>query len=201
MSNTVVQTENKGSTLIVAESFVSEITIATGSTTEIIYTCDSETHVEIVASDVVIENEPVIVEVIHSTSSITEVSSPTIVFPPESSSTKISKIAAVNLNAYKIITTDSTGKAIYGDSGNLDHKGKILGVSLNSALTGSNINIITFGSITNTGWSFTPEQSLYVGLNGEISTIQVGLFSQYLGYAVTPTEIFIRLGKTIVRAY
>jgi len=103
------------------------------------------------------------------------------------------------INAYKVVTTGADGRVIYGDAGTVEHQGRIIGVAINSASIGGNVAIADSGIVTNPSWTWTPGAVLYVGLSGNITTQQVGVFSQNLGYARTATEIFIRLGRSVVR--
>ena len=60
---------------------------------------------------------------------------------------------------------------------------------------------VTFGSITNVSWTWTPEQSLYLGSNGDIvatSTVNGAAFSIKIGYAISATKAFIKIGTPIV---
>ena len=53
----------------------------------------------------------------------------------------------------------------------------------------------------NNSWSWTPEQSLFLGNNGQIvttSTIDGAAFSLKIGYAVTPTQVFVKIGTPII---
>lgn len=100
------------------------------------------------------------------------------------------------LLAFKLVTTDADGDAVYASAAELGHGGRVLGVSLRAGLS---VQVRTAGVVRNPGWSWEPQAPLFVGLEGEITTQQVGRFSQAIGYARTPTEIFVRLGRAILR--
>ena len=92
-------------------------------------------------------------------------------------------------------TTASNGETILASALQLTQVDKILGVLNNSGQT------ITFGSITNASWTWTPEQSLYLGDNGNIvttSTIDGATFSLKIGYAISSTKAFIKIGTPVV---
>lgn len=110
------------------------------------------------------------------------------------------KIAGQELNAYKILTTNALGRAIYASADNLAHVGKIIGISQTSANTGGIVIVQEDAEITNAGWNFAVGALLYLGLNGDIVTNQIGLFSNAIGYAVTSNTIKIRIGRSIIRA-
>lgn len=108
--------------------------------------------------------------------------------------------AAGSIIAYKTVTTDADGFVIYGDAGTTAHWSSILGIALNSASAGGHVAIAQQGLVTNAGWNWTVGDTLFVGLNGDITTQQVGVFSQTIGYALSATQIFLRLGRAIVRS-
>jgi len=97
--------------------------------------------------------------------------------------------------AYKVVALDSTANTVLASALDLTQIDKILGVLDNSGET------VTFGSITNSSWTWTPEQSLYLGGNGDVvttSTINGAVFSLKLGYAISATKAFIKIGTPIV---
>lgn len=121
---------------------------------------------------------------------------------PETSSpnSSLSFNSAETILAYKLITTNIDGLAIYASSDNFSSINKIIGVSKNSATVGGLVYVETSGLLTNTGWNWVPGQLLYLGLNGDItSSTNTGIFSNNIGYAVTSDSIFINIGRSIVR--
>ena len=113
---------------------------------------------------------------------------------------QLTRLAAENIIAYKLVTTDDSGQAIYLSAADTDHVGSTVGIATISALAGNSVTIQESGLVTNAGWMWTPKSLLYVGLDGDITTAQTGVFSQYVGYAVSATEILIRFGRPVRRA-
>jgi len=111
----------------------------------------------------------------------------------------INFIAASSIIAFKLITTDETGKAVYADANNLSHVHSVFGVAATSAATGNNIIVKRSGIITNTGWTWTAKQFLYLGLNGDITPSQVGLICVSIGYAINATEILLNIQTGTIR--
>ena len=96
---------------------------------------------------------------------------------------------------YKVVALDSTANTVLASALDITQVDKILGVLDSSGET------VTFGSITNVSWTWTPEQSLYLGSNGDVvttSTINGAAFSLKLGYAISATKAFIKIGTPIV---
>lgn len=97
--------------------------------------------------------------------------------------------------AYKVVALNVSANTVLASALDLTQVDKVLGVLDNSGET------VTFGSITNVSWAWTPEQSLYLGSNGDIvttSTVNGAAFSLRLGYAISATKAFIKIGTPIV---
>ena len=100
-----------------------------------------------------------------------------------------------NAITYKMVALNVNGETILASALQLGQIDRILGVLNNSGQT------VTFGSITNPSWNWTPEQSLYLGDNGNIvttSTIDGAAFSLKIGYAISSTKAFIKIGTPVV---
>ena len=108
---------------------------------------------------------------------------------------------AVDIIAYKAVTTNSSGELIYCDAATSAHYFKTCGITETSALTGANANVRYDGLLKNDGWSFTPELPVFLGLNGSITQdSEIGVFYLQLGYARTANEIYIDIKQPIMRA-
>ena len=100
-----------------------------------------------------------------------------------------------NATQYKLVALNANGETILASSLDISQVDKILGVLDDESET------VTFGSITNPIWTWTPEQSLYLGSNGAIvttSTINGAAFSLKIGYAISSTKAFIKIGTPVV---
>ena len=100
-----------------------------------------------------------------------------------------------NASSYRMVALNANGETILASALQSTQVDKILGVLNNSGQT------VTFGSITNPSWTWTPEQSLYLGDNGNIvttSTINGATFSLKIGYAISSTKAFIKIGTPVV---
>lgn len=108
--------------------------------------------------------------------------------------------AGTSILAYKAVTTDADGRLGYASSSTPEHMDQVLGLSVQAGLEGAQVQVKTFGQITNTGWNWTPGQPLFLGLNGEITANpNTGVFCLAIGYAQTQHQIFIRIGRGIMR--
>jgi hypothetical protein len=96
---------------------------------------------------------------------------------------------------YKIVALDPNAQTVLATSLEISQIDRVLGVLDNTGET------VTFGAITNPSWTWTPEQSLYLGSNGTIvttSTIDGAAFSLKIGYAISSTKAFIKIGTPVV---
>jgi len=97
--------------------------------------------------------------------------------------------------AYKVVALNVSANTVLASSLDIAQVDKVLGVLDVSGET------VTFGSITNVSWTWTPEQSLYLGSNGDIvttSTVNGATFSIKIGYAISATKAFIKIGTPVV---
>lgn len=100
-----------------------------------------------------------------------------------------------NATQYKIVALNVSGQTVLATSLEIGQIDRVLGVLDNAGET------VTFGAITNPSWTWTPEQSLYLGSNGTIattSTIDGAAFSLKIGYAISSTKAFIKIGTPVV---
>jgi hypothetical protein len=96
---------------------------------------------------------------------------------------------------YKIVALNANAQTVLATSLEIAQIDRVLGVLDNVGET------VTFGAITNPSWTWTPEQSLYLGSNGTIvttSTIDGAAFSLKIGYAISSTKAFIKIGTPVV---
>jgi hypothetical protein len=111
-----------------------------------------------------------------------------------------SLVAGSALLAFYGVLSDEAGLAQYASAGVRTHAGRLVGFTAHAAVAGSAVRVVSGGVLKNDGWSWTPGQLLYLGLDGQITTSQVGVFSQRIGHARSTTEIWIDIQNVIVRA-
>ncbi len=79
--------------------------------------------------------------------------------------------AGENISALRILTTDSNGLAIYADPLNADHVRKLLGMSTSAGLINEPVVIRLEGKYQDSGWSWDPNEKLYLGANGTLTQV------------------------------
>lgn len=100
-----------------------------------------------------------------------------------------------NATSNKVVALNSNTETILATTKNLSYIDKIVGVF------DANNRTVALGSIEYNGWNWTPEQSLFLGDNGDIvttSTIDGAVFSLKIGYAISPTKIFVKIGTPVI---
>ena len=102
-----------------------------------------------------------------------------------------------NLNGseHKLVVLNDSAQTIPATVLDVNHSSRVVGI------LDANDEVVTFGAITNPSWTWTPEQSLYLGSNGDIvttSTIDGATFSLKIGYAISATKAFIKIGTPVV---
>lgn len=103
-----------------------------------------------------------------------------------------SGIAGQDIQAFRVVTTDSLGQVIYADGGNPNHFDQVLGVSLESVASGQAIDFILQGELVNENWSFTPGEAVFLGLGGTITHNESYV---QIGYAITDKRISVRVDR------
>lgn len=97
--------------------------------------------------------------------------------------------------AYRVVTLDSGANTIHASATTLVHANRVVGVRSN------NNDNIAFGELSNPSWSWTPGQNLYLGEDGAIvttSTVDGAAFSLQIGYAISSTLIFVKIGTPVI---
>jgi hypothetical protein len=111
-----------------------------------------------------------------------------------------SLVAGPALLAFHGVLTDEAGLADYASAGVRDHAGRLVGFTAHAALPGGPVRVVHAGALKNDGWNWTPGALLFLGLDGQITSSQVGVFSQRIGHARSATEVWIDIQNVIVRA-
>ena len=111
------------------------------------------------------------------------------------------KVAPFAIGGQRILV-GIAGSIAYASNANLSHAGKVIGISVNAATTGQLVDIHESGEITDSSWTWTIDQPVYLGTNGLMTQTPPAtgsaLFLQVLGFAVLTTKVFFRPFQPIV---
>lgn len=118
--------------------------------------------------------------------------------PGPAGSVYMSYVAGMTLSGHKAATVNSAGLAVYVDSDTPADAGKVLGITMNAALTGAAVNVQATGEVDEVSWSWTPGLPVYVGPAGALTqTPPVNGFIQAVGMAVSPTKLAVGIRPAI----
>ena len=108
-------------------------------------------------------------------------------------------LASVAIGGHRAVINTVAGVA-YADASDPTHIARVVGVTTASAAGGSPITFQSSGKITEPSWAWTPDADIFVGLNGLLTQSIPGaaVFAQRLGFALSPTEMWVELGEPIV---
>lgn len=118
---------------------------------------------------------------------------------PAGTSTSPSYTTAAALSGHQVIALNSSGLAIYASADDLSMAFRVVGISHNAASSGASITVQDRDVMTHGGWSWTPGQVIYLGLNGVLSsTVPVSAtFILVMGKALSATSILVGIQPPI----
>lgn len=103
---------------------------------------------------------------------------------------------SVPVGGHRIIVGLSTGYEL-ADNTNLDHFGKVLGITTSATNGVNSTNLITGNYLTEQSWSFALG-NIFVGTNGMLTqTVPTVGFIQQIATAISPTEIIVNIKPPI----
>lgn len=107
--------------------------------------------------------------------------------------------AGAILGGLRVVLSGASG-AVHASADNADHAARVIGITLGAATTGNPVTVQATGRITELSWTWTPDDDIYLGLNGVLTqTIPpTAAFAQRVGYAVTPTSMWVDITEPVV---
>lgn len=107
--------------------------------------------------------------------------------------------ASTAIGGHRAIINTAAGVA-YADASDPTHIARVVGVTTSAAASGAIVSFQASGNITEPSWTWTPDGDIYLGLNGLLTQSIPGTaaFAQRLGFALSPTEMWVELGEPIV---
>lgn len=109
----------------------------------------------------------------------------------------IKKIASENISALKLVYADVLNCYLADNSDEI--KASIVGVALNGAIIGQEVEILTGGELKDIFFTFALNEKLFLGLSGEITNIPpTNGFSVCIGHGLGSGAIFINIESEIV---
>ena len=96
---------------------------------------------------------------------------------------------------YKFVTLNSNAQTVLASAADISVADRVLGA------LDENGETVTSGLIENAAWTWTPGQSLYLGIDGNVvttSTVDGAAFSLKVGYAISATQMFVKIGTPVI---
>jgi len=111
----------------------------------------------------------------------------------------ITKIASVDLGGQRVVVNDGAYNVTYADASNLLEMHNVLGLTQGAAALGAEVVVLKSGEITEGSWSWTPDNYVYLGLNGLLTqTVPTSGFLLVIGTAIAPTVLNVNIGAPIL---
>lgn len=104
------------------------------------------------------------------------------------------KRAGEAMSAFRVVVSSGDEEVLLASNTVAAHATKVLGITEASASNGSDVSVRRFGPLTSATWSWTPDQLLFVGVNGQLTHTPPSapaVFSQAVAVAVSETSIYI----------
>lgn len=106
--------------------------------------------------------------------------------------------AAHTISALKLVTTDpNSGNITFADP-STDSQSQVMGITLNAASGGNPVQVLTFGELEDSSFTFPIDSDLYLDINGNITTaIPSGNFHVKVGRVLDIGKILINIEEKI----
>jgi hypothetical protein len=108
-------------------------------------------------------------------------------------------LAAEAIGGHRVVVGSGFNGVLHADANDEVHFGKVIGVTLNAASIGGAVSVKNVGTIDEPSWAFTPDVDIWLASNGLFTqTPPNTAFTQRIGYALTPTRIWVDLSDSII---
>lgn len=114
--------------------------------------------------------------------------------------TYTTKLANAALGGHRIVRAVSATHVDYASADEITHGDDILGLTLGSASSGATVQIADGQDVTEPSWTWTPQEPLYLGLNGLVTQTPPdtpSVIAVVVGFATSATSARIRIEPPI----
>lgn len=110
----------------------------------------------------------------------------------------LTRVAAADLGGHRAVIANVDGTIDYASASNLLHLGKVLGIIVEAVLTGERVDVIRGGLLQFEGWDWDVDLPVYLAEDGLLTqNPSAAGFSQIVGFAESPTGLFVNLREPI----
>lgn len=101
-------------------------------------------------------------------------------------------LAGQTLGGHRCVMLNTGGDAVYADSSDVGHAGRLFGVTGNAANIGDPVTVHTFGEMTESTWAWDVTKHVFLGTNGQLTQVPpTSGFLQVIGQPITAQSLFI----------
>lgn len=118
---------------------------------------------------------------------------------PAGTSTRPAYTTSAALSGHQVIALNASGLAYYASADDLSTAFRVVGISTGAAGSGASITVQDKDVMTHNGWSWTPGQLVYLGLNGTlVAAVPVSAaFILVMGKALSSTSMLVGIQPPI----
>jgi hypothetical protein len=119
--------------------------------------------------------------------------------PGQAGVTYLTYEADGSISGHKVVKVTTAGKVGYASSSVPGDAASVLGISMNAAVDGDDVNVQNSGEMTEPTWNWTVGLPIFAGVNGALTqTPATEGFQLVLAVATAPTSILISIKSPIV---
>lgn len=118
--------------------------------------------------------------------------------PGAAGGTYETRTASETLGGHRIVRSTGADTVGYASSDNPDHGDDTQGMTMGAATSGATVNVQRVGSVTHSGWAWTPGEPVFLGTNGlPTQTPPSDGFVQVIGHAEAADTLFLSIEPPI----
>jgi hypothetical protein len=114
--------------------------------------------------------------------------------PGSGSVVTVQKTAAVAVGGHRAVILNADDQVDYADNTVLSHRDVLFGLTTGAAAAGDLATIQTTGELTEPSWNWTPQQPIFLGVNGlltQTAPSSPALFRRIVAFAVDATRVVL----------
>lgn len=103
------------------------------------------------------------------------------------------------LSGHRMVYLDTSQEAVLADKDDLSAAFGVVGLTLNAAMAGADVQIATGAKVEHAGWNWAPGSPLFLADDGNLTQTPpvAGSFLLVVGFAIDPTSIWIAIERPI----
>lgn len=99
----------------------------------------------------------------------------------------------------QLVYWTNTSQLARASAADIGSANRVVGFADQSGVNTQEIRVVRHGVMENPAWNFVPNTVLFLGLDGEPTQNQVGVFAQIVGFVMCPTRVFVNVQKAVIR--